>query len=250
MWALSALAIVVVAGVVLLVAKPFSTGDTTAGSSPTVPVALPGCTARSAQAPRLTQVTSQPVHTGGNPFDVAALPGYAFVSGGGHGLAVLNTAKPAPVVLWSSPLPHAQGEALTPDQRYLVVTGGSGITVFPVSALEQRAGAHALGSLASPGQKHAEDVAITPDGRYAFVTYQTTAHVGVFNLQRALTSGFGPADLVGLIPVGPQPIGIAMAPDGRYAYVANDQAHPSTPGAGVLSVIDVPRAEQHPDRPC
>ena len=54
---------------------------------------------------------------------------------------------------------------------------------------------------------------MTPDGRFAFVTYQTTNHVGVFNLQRAFTSGFGPADLVGLIPVPPQPIGIALSPD-------------------------------------
>ena len=52
--------------------------------------------------------------------------------------------------------------------------------------------------------------------------------MGVFNLQRALTSGFGSAAFVGLIPVGPQPIGIAMAPDGQHAYVASGQDHPPT----------------------
>jgi hypothetical protein len=68
----------------------------------------------------------------------------------------------------------------------------------------------------------------------------------VFNLQRALSSGLGSSDLVvGLIPVGPQPIGIAMAPDGKHAYVASGQAHATT-GAGVLNVIDVPQAEKHP----
>ena len=35
---------------------------------------------------------------------------------------------------------------------------------------------------------------------------------GVFDLQRALSSGFGSGDAVGLIPVGPQPIGIAIPP--------------------------------------
>ena len=186
------------------------------------------------------------VTTGGNPFDVATVPGYAFVSGGGNGLAVMNTSKAVPSLMWSSALSHAQGEALTPDRHYLAVTGGSGITVFQVSSLEHQSAANAMGSLSSPGQTHAEDVAITPDGRYAFVTFQNTAHVGVFNLKRALGSGFGSADFVGLIPVGPQPIGIAMAPDGQHAYVASGVDNAPTTGAGVLSVIDVAKAEQHP----
>ena len=80
------------------------------------------------------------VTTGGNPFDVATVPGYAFVSGGGNGLAVMNTSKAVPAQMWSSTLSHAQGEALTPDRRYLVVTGGSGLTVFQVSSLEQQQG--------------------------------------------------------------------------------------------------------------
>ena len=104
------------------------------------------------------------VATGGGPFDVATVPGFAFVSGASSGLAVMNTSKPVPTVLWSSPLKHAQGETLTPDGRYLVVTGGNGITVFRVSSLEQVAGAAPVGSLSSPGQKHAEDVAVTPTG--------------------------------------------------------------------------------------
>ena len=247
-WALIALgAVVVLVVAVLLVAKPFSPGTSkNAGSSQTESLAVPGCTTRTAKGSQLGQVTSHMVQTGGNPFDVATVPGFAFVSGAGNGLAVMNTSKAVPALMWSSALSHAQGEALTPDGRDLVVTGGSGITVFQVSSLEQQAGASPLGSLTSPGQQHAEDVAITPDGHYAFVTFQNSAHVGVFNLKRALSSGFGPSDVVGLIKVGPQPIGIVMAPDGRHAYVASGLANPSTPGAGVLSVIDVTKAEQHP----
>ena len=117
---------------------------------------------------------------------MATVPGFAFVSDAGNGVAVLNTSQPVPSLMWTAPLKHAQGEALTPDGHYLLVTGGSGITVFRVSSLEQAARATPVGSLTSPGQKHAEDVAVTPDGQYAFVTYQNSAHVGVFDLQRAL----------------------------------------------------------------
>jgi DNA-binding beta-propeller fold protein YncE len=238
--------VVVLVAVALVVVKPFSSGDKTVGSSQTASLTAPGCTTRAAKGSQLNQVTSHMVTTGGNPFDVATVPGYAFVSGGGNGLAVMNTSKAVPSLMWSSTLSHAQGEALTPDQHYLAVTGGSGITVFQVSSLEHQSAANPMGSLSSPGQTHAEDVVITPDGRYAFVTFQNTAHVGVFNLKRALTSGFRSADFVGLIPVGPQPIGIAMAPDGQHAYVASGLDNAPTPGAGVLSVIDVAKAEQHP----
>jgi serine/threonine-protein kinase len=248
LWVIAAAAVVVVVvAVTLVVAKPFSSGGKTVGSSQPFPLAAPGCTSQAAKGTQLNQVASHMVTTGGSPFDIATVPGFAFVSGGGNGVAVMNTSKSVPSKMWSSsPLAHAQGEALTPDGRYLAVTGGSGLTVFQVSSLEQQSGANPMGSLTTPDQKHAEAVAITPNGRYAFVTFQNTAHVGVFNLHRALTSGFGSAAFVGLIPVGPQPIGIAMAPDGQHAYVASGLDKPPTADAGVLSVIDVPQAEQHP----
>ena len=247
LWAAVALAVVVVlAAVGYFVKNSFSTGAKTTGSAQVVSLKPPGCSTQTAKGARLKHVGSHLVQTGGNPFDVATVPGFAFVSGAGTGLAVMNTSKPVPSVMWSSPLKHAQGETLTPNGRYLLVTGGTGITVFRVSSLKSVARSPAVGSLGIPGQKHAEDVAVTPDGKYAFVTYQDSAHVGVFNLQRALSSGLGSSDVVvGLIPVGPQPIGIAMAPDGKRAYVASAQAHATT-GAGVLNVIDVPQAEKHP----
>ena len=247
LWAVVALAVVVVLAAVGYFARnSFSTGAKPTGSAQAVALKPPGCTTQTAKGARLKHVGSHPVHTGGNPFDVATVPGFAFVSGAGSGLAVMNTSNPVPSVMGSSPLKHAQGETLTPDGRYLLVTGGTGITVFQVSSLKSVAESRAMGSLGIPGQKHAEDVAVTPDGQFAFVTYQDSASVGVFNLQRALTSGFGSSGVVvGHIPVGPQPIGIAMAPDGKHAYVASGQAHATT-GAGVLNVIDVSQAEKHP----
>jgi serine/threonine protein kinase/DNA-binding beta-propeller fold protein YncE len=248
LWAVVALAVVVVlAAVGYFVQNSFSTGAKPTGSAQAVALKPPGCTTATAKGTQLKHVGSHLVSTGGNPFDVVTVPRFAFVSGAGSGLAVMNTSNPVPSVMWSSPLKHAQGETLTPNGRYLLVTGGTGITVFQVSSLEGAAGAQPVGSLGIPGQKHAEDVAVTPDGKFAFVTYQDSAHVGVLNLQRALKSGFqSPGVVAGTIPVGPQPIGIAMAPDGERAYVASGQDHATTSGAGVLNVIDVPQAEKHP----
>jgi DNA-binding beta-propeller fold protein YncE len=143
-------------------------------------------------------------------------------------------------------MPHSGGEAITSDQRYLVVTGGDGASVFDVAALE-KGPASPLGRLASPGQQHAVEVAITPDDRYVFVTYQNSSHVGVFDLRRALQSGFSTASRVGLIPVGTRPIGVAVSPDGRYAYVASGRyGAPYRGMPGLLSVIDVRRAARDP----
>jgi len=207
---------------------------------------LPGCTKALAKAPPLHQVASQMSGLGGQPFDVATRPGFAFVSFTNGHLAVLSTAKSPPSTLSANQVPGGSlGETLTPDQAHLVVSGGSGLSVFRVSDLEQGGTATPLGSLTSPGQHHAVEVAVTPDGRFAFVTYQTTNNVGVFNLQSALSSGFGPADLVGLIPVAAQPIGIALSPDGRYAYVTS-AGQGNTSAGGGLSIVDVRTAEAHP----
>ncbi len=220
-------------------------GGAGSGHAAAASLKQPGCTTAVAKAPQLHQVASQMSGLGGQPFDVATQPGFAFVSFTNGHLAVMSTAKSPPSTLSTVQVPGGSlGETLTPDQSDLVVSGSNGLTVFRVSNLEQGS-ASSLGSLTSPGQKHAVEVAVTPDGRFAFVTYQTTNHVGVFNLQRAFTSGFGPADFVGLIPVPPQPIGIAVSPDGRYVYVTSGgQGTPSSSGA--LSIVNVRTAETHP----
>ena len=191
LWAVAALAVVVVlAAVGYFVKNSFSTGAKTAGSAQAVSLKPPGCTTQTAKGTQLKHVGSHMVATGGNPFDVATVPGFAFVSGAGSGLAVMNTSKPVPSVMWGSPLNHAQGEALTPDGRYLVVTGGSGITVFRVSSLEQ-GGGRPGGVAGQPGPEARGRRRGHPRRAVRVRHLPGQRHVGVFNLQRALTSGFG-----------------------------------------------------------
>ncbi len=233
------------AAAVLAAGAFFLIGRGNGTSQNTAPVLLaPGCTTQVAKAAQLKHLSRHLTSTGGQPFDVAAVSGFAFVSIV-NGVAVLSTSQPVPQLVRTAPMKHAQGEALTPDGQYLLVSSGNGLAVFRVSDLENGA-ANPVGTLSSPGQEHAVEVAVTPDGHYALVTYQNTSNVGVFNLHRALHKGFSPADLVGLIPVGPQPIGVAVAPNGGLAYVTSQPRQASASGNGVVNVISVAKAETRP----
>jgi DNA-binding beta-propeller fold protein YncE len=209
-------------------------------------LAAPGCTTKTAAANTLAKAHGRLVDVGGKPFDAAVTShGYGFVTLS-TALGVLRTTGHVPRLIQSIPLREAFGVALTHDQKYLLVSGQSGLTVFGVSALEHGVSTP-LGTLTSPGGEHAVQVAVSPDDKYAFVTLQLSGHVAVFNLRRALTSGFGPADLKGLIPVAARPAGIAASPDGHYVYVASGLATPaSASGRGSLTVIDTLKAEQAP----
>ena len=215
------------------------------GTGSVAPLAPPACTTSAASAAVLANVPSHMVKTGGKPFDaVVTANGYAFVSLT-SALGVLRTTGPEPSGLRVSLLRSALGEALTHNQKYLLVSGHSGLTVFRVSDLEHGP-ATPVGALTSPG-KHAVQVAVSPDDRFAFVTLQYSRAVAVFNLGKALTSGFGPADLVGRIPVGANPIGLTVSPNGRYLYVASGLATPTpASGHGSLNVIDLRKAETSP----
>ena len=220
-------------------------GKGSAGTPGVAPLAVPRCTTRAASAGLLANVPSHLVRTGGKPFDVVVTAnGYAFVSLT-SALDVLRITGPEPAGLRVVPLRSALGEALTHNQKYLLVSGHGGLTVFRVSDLEHGLSTP-VGALTSPG-KHAVQVAVSPDDRFAFVTLQFSHAVAVFNLEQALASGFGPADLVGRIPVGANPIGLTVSPDGRYLYVASGLATPTpASGHGSLSVIDLRKAETSP----
>jgi DNA-binding beta-propeller fold protein YncE len=219
-------------------------GGSGPGTHAAAALTLPGCTTRTATA-AVRGVPQFPVPTGGKPFDVVVTAnGYGFVSLT-TGLAVLRASGARPAVIRSIPLSSALGEALTHDQRYLLVAGRHGLRVFRVRDLV-RGLSTPVGTLTSPGT-HPVQVAISPDDRFAFVTYQFSRAVAVFNLGKALTAGFGPGDLVGQVPVRSNPIGIAASPDGRYLYVASGLATPAREsGMGSLSVIDLRKAETSP----
>jgi serine/threonine protein kinase/DNA-binding beta-propeller fold protein YncE len=207
-------------------------------------ISVPGCTTKTALAATLRDVPSHAVKVGHVPFDVVPDGEFGFVSDG-SGITVLDTAGPVPRVLRGVPLQQAQGEALTRD-GHLLVASGSGMTVFQAKALEQGP-AKPLGSLTVPGGIHAVEVAASRDGNFAFVSLQNSSQVAVFNLHRALTAGFGPADVVGTIHMPSDPVGLTVSPGGKYLYVASGLQRPATTsGKGFLTVVSVAKAESTP----
>ena len=233
---------VVAAGVIsyLLLAGGHKTPSSTHPSQ----LLPPPCTTQSAEARVLPGVPSHLVTIGGQPFDAVVSGGFGFVTYS-TGLAVMNTTKFVPQLIRTIPMREANGEALTPDHKHLVVTGGNGVHVFSVRDLKKGSPA-LIGQLSSPTSVYAVEVALSPDGRFAFVTLEQSGQVAVFNLQQALTKGFGlPSNLVRTISVGRNPIGIAASTDGRYMYVVQGLGNPvSASGQGSLVILDMAKAEK------
>lgn len=72
--------------------------------------------------------------------------------------------------------------------------------------------------------------------------------MAVYDLQRALTKGFGRGDLVGMVPLEISPVGVTVSPDGRYIYATSEVSRSDDAASGTLTTIDLHRAETDPSR--
>ena len=134
--------------------------------------------------------------------------------------------------------------AISPNGRDLVAANGSGASVFSVPRIERPSSPPSswlLGSFGSRGQG-AIEVAVSPDGHDVFVSLEDSNQLAVFNLQKAERDGFSSSDLVGDVPMGTAPVGVAISPNGRYLY-ATSEAATGTGTEGTLTTIDLRRAE-------
>jgi DNA-binding beta-propeller fold protein YncE len=220
-------------------------GGSKGGGTTAVALKAPGCRTTSAAAKTLN-VPVHSVQTGGKPFAVTKSGQDLFVTTG-DSLSVL-TASSTPTLLHTVPMAGAKkGTAFTRDGKYLILATGSGAKLYSASAAQQGT-AQLIGTLSTPKGAGAVQAAVSPDGNFLFVTLQSSGGMAVFNLHKALTSGFSSSDLVGTVPVGVQPVGITISPDGKTMYVASIQKNDTGDQAsqGLLSVIDEHKAETDP----
>ncbi|HEV7133907.1 MAG TPA: hypothetical protein VGN27_09290 [Gaiellaceae bacterium] len=168
-------------------------------------------------------------------------------------VAVLANRGRRPRVIREITLPgdRLAGDALTNDERYLLVADGSGAAVVDVGRMERGAPHAVLGKVAVDARStsfaldSAIEVSVSPDDRFAFVALESANEIAVFNLARALTTGFKRSVLVGTIPLGLAVVGMAISPDGRWLY-ATSEAKSVTSRQGTISVINLKLAETRP----
>lgn len=204
------------------------------------------CTARTATAPRL-HAQSTTLGVPAPPFGVAIAPGGRFAFAGlGGSVGVFSLAAGRLHLRSTIAVPGAaHGLALSPDGRYLVVADGAGgASVLDVAAAEQGSGSALLGQLTSTGHG-AIEASVSPDGAFVFVTLEYSNKLAVFDLRRAIATGFAGNLPVGVVPLE-DPVGMATSPDGRYLYVTSEVG--TSPGQGTLTVVDIARAETNASR--
>ena len=212
------------------------------------------CDTAVAAAPVLGAVSQAAVPVPGSPFSVVATADgrWSFVTLN-SAVEVLSNRSPAPVAdRQVSVAGTPQGEQLTNDGRYLLVADGSGAVVIDVARAEDGAAGAVLGTLSSPAGQGAVEVAVSPDDRFAFVTLELSDSLAVFDLRKALASGFGPADFAGTVPLGTAPVGLAVSPDGRWIYATSESAKGAATAqaagqpVGTVTVIGLRQAEIRP----
>ena len=222
----------------------------TATGRPAAPVlSVPGCSTTVTNAAALPSVRSTPVNVGSHPFGVVTTAdgAFSFVSMNNSVAVLSDGSSLAPVLTHVLAAPGSTGsERLTHSGKYLLVAANSGAIVMDVASAEA-GDAAVVGTLTSQFGDGAVEVALSPDDKFAFVTLENNAAMVVFNLESALINGFGPSDVVGKIPLGEQPIGMAISPDHRWLYAASRLRNGAPdPSEGTISVIDLARAETAP----
>jgi DNA-binding beta-propeller fold protein YncE len=246
--AIAATGVIVAAGVYLLA------GGGGGGRTHTAALALlpAGCAEAAAtlKPPNRLNVHTHFVPVDGTPFDVVVTRDHSgFVSlrkSAALPLVVMNTVKFVPTVVRHAHLGDAEGEALTHDRQYLLVAGGSGLTVFRVRDL-QAGRTDPLKSLTSGAGRQALQVVPSRNDRFAFVAMQDSGNVAMFNLMKALAPGSRTSGFVRMIRINGHPTGMAASPDGHYLYVVSrPEINVYSGGMGTLTVVDMRKAEDNP----
>lgn len=218
---------------------------------PAVAVKSPGCTSATASAATSTLAVRQTTLPG-RPFGVVPVGDgiHALVSLSGSGapvVGILNIAGRIPRMQRTIMLPigtFAAGLAVSHNHKFALVADFNGAAVIDLARLIAGQPSPILGQLGNNPAAEAIEVAISKDDQYAFVSNEYGDTIAVYNVAKAMRNGFGSAGVrVGDIPIGSDPVGLALAPDGKTLYAVNEGVADIK---GSLIAINVARAEKSP----
>ena len=187
----------------------------------------------------------------------------------GHGrspgrgaVAVLHNDEGAFVMRRAVPLDgDPAGLGLTQDGGRLLVADGAGISILDVARLQAGDADPLLGRI--PLGVGTIYLAITRDDRTVFASVEREARIAVIDLARVGDRAAGAEAVIGSIPAGTAPVGLALSGKGDRLYATSESA-PRSLGLearclldggrygdrrlseGLLSVIDVARARVDP----
>jgi DNA-binding beta-propeller fold protein YncE len=196
-----------------------------------------------AQLPRGGQRIAMP----GSPFAVRTTPDgrWALVSVsqsvsagaiiGSNGIAVLERTASSYRYVRLVPLEAPpSGLAINRDGTLLVAAASRGVAFIDVQRAVTGAPDAVIGFEALGAGFGTIEVALSADERFIFVANETVGTVSVIDrnaaFHSAFASAFAASAVLGQIPVGLSPVGLAVSRDGAHLYVTNERARPGTPG--------------------
>ena len=156
------------------------------------------------------------------------------------------------------------GIVLTHDGKLLIAAAGDIVGFLDVGRLESGKGDPVLGIVRDGERAGSVYVDVSADDRLAFVSDEGLRQVTVIDLEQARRTRFAQSSVVGAIPVGTAPVGLAVSGDNRSLYITSEawhrttewpvSCHPETPAQyterlwaeGALSVVSIEKAAKNP----
>jgi YVTN family beta-propeller protein len=160
---------------------------------------------------------------------------------------------------------HPGMMALTKAEDLLIAADFDDVAFIDPAKLVRGGDGAKLGILHAIGMDETLGLTLTPDEKTLFASNERTGSLSVIDLDKARATGFSDgAAVLGRMPVGRAPVGLAVSRDGKLLYSTSEVApsamdlpsvcpHEGGLGSandhsqGVLSVIDVEKARSDPD---
>jgi len=180
------------------------------------------------------------------------------------GITVLHrmagTLTQTPTTLLSGPLPA--GMALTHDGALLIVPDGSYVYFLDTDRLIHDADP-VIGKISDGDRADAINAVTTSDDRLLFVSDESLHQVTVIDLAQARQNGYGQRAIVGRIPTGRAPVGLALSSNDEYLFITSEvlpKLHSSATCRsegqkggtyepdGALEVVSIARLQPKPEK--